>query len=95
MLEINRGMMGILDRMPRGIYKRTSPRTEEHREHLSIAAKEWWAIPENKERMRVAQTGTHRRGRSDESKKKMSDSMKRYWKRKKQQQQKKGRKSNE
>jgi hypothetical protein len=68
--------------LPKGIYKRTGPRTQEHKEHLSIAIKEWWAVPENKERMRSIQTGIHRGGRSEESKKKMSISMFRYWQRK-------------
>jgi hypothetical protein len=75
-------MKRILIELPRGVYERTSPITKEHRKHLSKAVKEWWAIPENKERMRSIQTGIHRRGWSEESKKKISESMKRYYRNK-------------
>jgi hypothetical protein len=69
--------------LPKGIYERTKPATAEHRKHLSISVTAWWAIPENKERMRLIQTGIHRRGWTAESKKKTSDSMKRYYRNKK------------
>ena len=68
----------IYNTLPKGIYERTYEITDEHRKHLSIAAKSWWAIPTNKERMAKIQTGTHRRKWSEESKKKLSDSMKLY-----------------
>ena len=38
------------------------PRTEEYRARLSQSLKDWWSVPENKDRMRLIQTGTHRRG---------------------------------
>jgi hypothetical protein len=38
------------------------PRTEEYRARLSESLKDWWSVPENKDRMRLIQTGTHRRG---------------------------------
>jgi hypothetical protein len=59
--------------------KRPIPRTEEHRKHLSLSAKKWRAVPTNKERMSKIQTGIHRRSRSEESKKKISESTKRYY----------------
>ena len=51
-----RGKM-IYSALPRGIYERTYTITEEHRKHLSISAKKWWAVPTNKERMSKIQTG--------------------------------------
>jgi hypothetical protein len=52
------------------------------RKHLSISAKKWWAVPTNKERMSKIQTGIHRRNWSEEYKKRLSESMKRYYRNK-------------
>jgi hypothetical protein len=53
--------------------------TKEQRKHLSEVVKAWWSKLENKERMRLIQTGIHRRSWSEEAKKRYRESLKRYW----------------
>ena len=61
-----------------GIYKQTKL----HRQHVSDAIKKWWSSPLNKKRMSEIQTGIHRRKWSKKSKKRLSESMKRYYRNK-------------
>ena len=61
-----------------GIYKQTKL----HKQHVSDAIKKWWSVPENKQRMRLIQTGTTRGEHSAEYRKNKSESMKRYYRNK-------------
>jgi hypothetical protein len=54
-----------------GTYKQTKL----HKQHVSDVIKKWWAVPTNKERMSKIQTGIDRRNWSEESKKRLSESM--------------------
>jgi hypothetical protein len=69
--------------LPKGVYQHTYVATEKHRRHLSISAKKWWSVPENKQRMQLAQTGVKRSPWSEESRKKVSEGLKRYYRNKK------------
>jgi len=52
----------------------------ETRRKLSIAIKNWWSVPENKERMMQLQTGIKRKSwnHTKETRLKISESMNRY-----------------